>query len=71
MQQDLKHSEVKKAEKQHKGFKLTARERISLLLDPNTFHEQGRFVTHRCTEFHIKEKPFGDSVITGFGNING
>jgi propionyl-CoA carboxylase beta chain len=59
-------------EKQHKKGKLTARERIDLLLDKGTFHEIGKFVKHRSTEFGLeKSKYLGDGVVTGYGNING
>lgn len=58
--------------KHHKGGKLTARERIELLLDPGSFVETDRFVTHRCTEFGIdKQKIYGDGVVTGYGKIDG
>ena len=59
-------------EKQHQKGKLTARERIELLLDPNTFVEIDMFVTHRATEFGMeKRKALGDGVVTGFGKVNG
>ena len=59
-------------DKQHKDGKLTARERIDLLLDPGTFVELDRFVTHRCTDFGMAEKKFyGDGVVTGYGKIEG
>ena len=55
-------------EKQHQQGKLTARERIELLLDPGSFIEMDRFVTHRCTDFGMAEKKFpGDGVVTGHG----
>lgn len=58
--------------KQHAKGKLTARERIDLLLDPDTFVEFDRFMVHRCTNFHMSNKKFpGDGVITGWGKING
>lgn len=61
-----------RAEKQHKAGKLTARERVELLLDPGTFEEVGRFVTHRCDNFGMGEsKPLGDGVVTGSGKIDG
>jgi propionyl-CoA carboxylase beta chain len=61
-----------KIDKQHKDGKLTARERIDLLLDEGTFVELDRFVTHRCTDFGMEEKKFlGDGVVTGYGKING
>ncbi len=59
-------------EKQHKKGKLTARERIDLLVDPGTFVEIDMFVTHRATEFGMdKRKALGDGVVTGFAKING
>ncbi|MGP8216581.1 MAG: acyl-CoA carboxylase subunit beta [Bacteroidia bacterium] len=59
-------------ESQHKKGKLTARERIGILMDPGSFEETGMFVTHRATEFGMeREKYLGDGVITGFGTING
>lgn len=61
-----------KIEKQHKEGKLTARERIDLLLDKGTFVELDRFVTHRCHDFGMEKKKFwGDGVITGYGRIEG
>ncbi|MDH5186152.1 MAG: acyl-CoA carboxylase subunit beta [candidate division WOR-3 bacterium] len=59
-------------EKQHKAGKLTARERVELLLDSGSFSEFDAFVTHRIFEFGMQEKKIlGDGVITGFGKING
>lgn len=59
-------------EKQHKTGKLTARERIELLLDPGSFVELDQFVTHRCIDFGMGEQKFlGDGVVTGFGTIDG
>jgi len=59
-------------DKQHKDRKLTARERIDLLLDQGTFEELDRFVTHRCTDFDMEKKKFyGDGVVTGYGKIDG
>ncbi|MGE3260488.1 MAG: acyl-CoA carboxylase subunit beta [Bacteriovoracia bacterium] len=61
-----------RVEKQHKDGKLSARERIELLLDKNSFQELDRFVTHRCTNFELeKNTPLGDGVVTGFGKIDG
>ena len=58
--------------KQHEAGKLTARERIDLLLDPGTFVEIDRFVTHRCTDFGMEEQKFlGDGVVTGYGLVDG
>jgi propionyl-CoA carboxylase beta chain len=63
---------VERIERQHKAGKLTARERIELLLDPGTFVEVDRFVTHRCTDFGMeKQKIPGDGVVTGYGKIDG
>jgi len=57
---------------QHNKGKLTARERIDLLLDPGSFEEFDMFVVHSCTNFGIeKQKYDGDGVVTGFGTING
>lgn len=59
-------------EAQHKKGKLTARERIDLLLDEGSFEEIGKFVTHRSNEFGLeKEKYLGDGVVTGYGKIGG
>ena len=59
-------------EKQHEKGKLTARERIDLLLDNDTFVEINPFITHRTVDFGMEklEGP-GDGVVTGFGKING
>lgn len=59
--------------KKHKqGTRLTARERLQTLLDPGSFVEMDRFVTHRCQNFDMNDKSFaGDGVITGYGRING
>ncbi|MDH4210846.1 MAG: acyl-CoA carboxylase subunit beta [candidate division WOR-3 bacterium] len=57
---------------QHDKGKLTARERVHLLLDENTFRETDKFVTHRCADFGLdKNKVLGDGVVTGYGRING
>ena len=57
---------------QHKKGKLTARERIEVLLDPDSFEETGMFVEHRCENFGMEDKRFaGDGVVTGHGMING
>jgi len=62
----------KKIDKQHSQGKLTARERIDILLDTNTFEEIDKFVVHRCSDFGIENnKVLGDGVITGHGKING
>lgn len=57
---------------QHKKGKLTARQRIDLLLDEGSFEEIGKFVMHRCKDFGLeKEHYLGDGVITGYGTVNG
>ncbi len=57
---------------QHKKGKLTARERIELLLDKDTFQEVGKFVRHRCTDFGMENEWYlGDGVVTGYGTIHG
>lgn len=62
----------KRIEQQHAKGKLTARERLQLLLDDGTFEELGKFVMHRSKDFGLdKEYYLGDGVITGYGKING
>ena len=57
---------------QHGKGKLTARERIELLLDDGSFEEFDMFVAHRCVDFGMgKQRPAGDGVVTGWGTING
>jgi len=59
-------------DKIHESGRLTSRERINLLLDPGTFEETDKFVTHRCSDFDMqKNKILGDGMITGHGKING
>jgi propionyl-CoA carboxylase beta chain len=59
-------------DKQHAQGKLTARERLDLLLDPGSFVEIGRFVAHRATDFGMQEQRFpGDGVVTGQGTVDG
>ncbi len=63
---------AERIEKQHKANKLTARERIEALLDPGSFVELDRFVTHRAIDFGMAEqKILGDGVVTGHGSIDG
>jgi propionyl-CoA carboxylase beta chain len=58
--------------KQHEAGKLTARERVELLLDQGTFVELDRFVTHRCSDFGMQDKKIlGDGVVTGYGHVRG
>lgn len=62
----------RRIERQHEKGKLTARERIDVLLDPGTFYELDAFVTHRATGFGLEDrKTAGDSVVTGWGEIGG
>ncbi|HKJ61664.1 MAG TPA: carboxyl transferase domain-containing protein, partial [Hyphomicrobiales bacterium] len=62
----------KRIDAQHARGKLTARERIELLLDENSFEEFGMYVEHRCTDFGMADvKIPGDGVVTGWGTING
>jgi propionyl-CoA carboxylase beta chain len=62
----------KKIEEQHKKGKLSARERLDLLLDQGSFEEIGMFVQHRSTDFGLEKQKFlGDGVITGRGTIAG
>jgi acetyl-CoA carboxylase carboxyltransferase component len=59
-------------DQQHRKGKLTARERVNLLMDENSFRELDMFVTHRTTGFGMEKKTFlGDSVVTGWGTIDG
>ena len=62
----------KRIESQHKKGKLTARERIEILLDPYSFEEWDMFVEHRSTDFGMEQKRVpGDGVVTGYGTVNG
>jgi propionyl-CoA carboxylase beta chain len=62
----------KRVEAQHAKGKLTARERLDLLLDDGSFVELDRFVTHRSTEFGLEaKKVLGDGVVTGYGTVHG
>jgi propionyl-CoA carboxylase beta chain len=59
-------------DKQHEAGKLTARERLALLLDEGSFVELDRFKTHRCVDFGMGDKRFpGDGVVTGYGTVDG
>jgi acetyl-CoA/propionyl-CoA carboxylase len=63
---------AKAIEKQHAKGKLTARERIELLIDPGSFLELDMFVKHRATEFGMDKKfAYGDGVVTGFATVGG
>ena len=78
---DLLHQKTAQAEQgggadrvaaQHKKGKLTARERLDLLLDPGSLVETDRFVTHRATDFGLADQIYlGDGVVTGHGRIDG
>ena len=58
--------------KQHAAGKLTARERIDLFFDPETFQEIDRYVTHRCRDFGMTDQVVpGDGVVAGFGRVSG
>ncbi|TVR97484.1 MAG: acyl-CoA carboxylase subunit beta [Rhodospirillales bacterium] len=62
----------KRIDAQHQRGKLTARERIEVLFDPDSFEEWDMFVEHRCNDFGMdKEQIPGDGVVTGFGTVNG
>ncbi len=62
----------KKIDAQHKKGKLTARERLNILFDPNSFVENDVFVTHRCNNFGMEGTQIpGDGVVTGYGTIDG
>ncbi|MBR1793367.1 MAG: acyl-CoA carboxylase subunit beta [Bacteroidales bacterium] len=62
----------KRIDQQHEKGKLTARERITMLLDPGSFEEFDMFLTHRCANFDMQKQSFlGDGVVTGYGTING
>ena len=83
MQEIIKQLEKKRAQAkqgggeariaaQHAKGKLTARERIEILFDDDSFEEWDIFVEHRCTDFGMQEKTIpGDGVVTGYGTING
>ncbi|MBU0675409.1 MAG: acyl-CoA carboxylase subunit beta [Proteobacteria bacterium] len=62
----------KRIDKQHAQGRMTARERLALLLDQGSFEEFDMFKTHRCTQFGLADQEFlGDGVVTGYGTING
>ncbi len=71
-----RHAELgggeERIERQHKAGKLTARERLKLLLDEGSFQEIDKFVTHRCNDFGMDKLHIpGDGVVTGWGSIDG
>ena len=58
--------------RQHKEGKLTARERVELLLDPGSFVELDALVAHRCRDFGMEKTKFpGDGVVSGYGTVEG
>ncbi len=72
IEQAMQGGGAERIAKQHKQGKLTARERVQLLLDPDSFQEIGMLVTHRCTDFGMENQHFlGDGVVTGYGTVNG
>src|SRR3990172_6860499 len=63
---------AERREKQHAAGKLSARERIELLLDPESFEELDKFAVHRCDEFGMeKQRIAGDGIVSGYGRIDG
>jgi len=61
-----------KIDKRHEIGRMTARERLGVLFDPETFQEQGLFMHHRCTNFGLEKKEFpGEGVVTGMGSVEG
>ena len=71
-QESLLGGGEKRIEQQHAKGKLTARERVLLLLDEGSFEELGKFVLHRSKDFGLdKEYYLGDGVVTGYGTVNG
>ena len=72
LRQAAVHSAPEQERKQHERGKLTARERIELLLDPGSFSELDKFVTHRATDFGMEQQEvLGDGVVTGYGTVEG
>ena len=61
-----------RAERQHQAGKLTARERIHILLDEGSFQEMDKLVVHHCNDFGMeKKRVYGDGVVTGYGTVEG
>jgi propionyl-CoA carboxylase beta chain len=70
--QALEGGGEERRKRQHAAGKLTARERIEVLLDPGSFVELDKFVTHRCADFGMEQqKILGDGVVTGYGTVAG
>jgi propionyl-CoA carboxylase beta chain len=71
-EQSLKGGGERRLKAQHERGKLSARERLDLLLDEDSFVELDRFVVHRSTDFGLDEQRIlGDGVVTGYGTIHG
>lgn len=71
-QKALEGGGPERIKRQHDKGKLTARERLDILLDDDSFQELGRFVRHQATGLGVeKRRPYGDGVVTGYGEING
>ncbi|HEX8919503.1 MAG TPA: acyl-CoA carboxylase subunit beta [Chloroflexota bacterium] len=71
-EQALHPAGLEAEERQHERGKLTARERLDLLLDPGSFVELDRFATHRSQNFGLQERKYlGDGVVTGYGTVDG
>jgi propionyl-CoA carboxylase beta chain len=63
---------AERLERQHREGKLTARERVELLLDEGTFEELDKLVEHRCLDFGMAEQKVpGDGVVSGYGKVDG
>ncbi len=72
LRHEAEHAQGPAVEKQHERGKLTARERVEKLLDPDSFQELDAFVRHRTTAFGMdKNRPLADAVVTGHGTIEG
>ena len=73
LRDEARHAGTEAAvERQHARGKLTARERIDLLLDPGSFIEMDMFTRHRAHGFGLEDtRPWGDGVVTGHGTIDG
>ena len=72
MDEHVHAGSAKAVERQHARGKLTARERIDLLLDPGSFVEFDSFARHRSTNFGLADnRPYGDGVVTGYGTVDG
>ncbi|MDX1741599.1 MAG: acyl-CoA carboxylase subunit beta, partial [Rhodothermales bacterium] len=71
-QQALEAGGKSRIARQHERGKLTARERLEILLDEGSFEETGMFVRHQISRFGLENnRPYGDGVVTGYGTING